>query len=73
MSGRLVTVCTLTTQAEADLVESVLRAAGIPIVHDHEFGTTSGFADTAGIHISVREEDLDRAKEALSSPNEADA
>lgn len=73
MSGRLVTVCTLTTQAESDLVESVLRAAGIPIVHDHEFGTTAGFADTTGIHISVREEDLDRAKEALSYPNAADA
>ncbi|MFM1919758.1 MAG: hypothetical protein RLZZ303_1392 [Candidatus Hydrogenedentota bacterium] len=72
MSGRLVTVCTLTTQAEADLVESVLRAAGIPIVHDHEYGTTSGFADTAGIHIAVREEDVERAREALSSTDEAD-
>ncbi len=72
MGERLVTICTLTTQAEADLVESLLRAAGIPIVHDHECGTAIGFADTVGIHISVREEDEAQARELLTaSPQES--
>lgn len=67
MSERLVTICTLTTQSEADLVESVLRAAGIPIVHDHEYATTVGLGNAAGIHIAVREEDVERAREALDT------
>ena len=73
MGERLVTICTLTTQAEADLVESLLRAAGIPIVHDHEYGTAIGFADTVGIHISVREEDEVRARELLVPRPDGDA
>lgn len=67
MSERLITICTLTTQAEADLVESVLRAADIPIVHDHQYATTVGFANTVGIHIAVREEDVERAREVLNA------
>ncbi len=67
MSERLVTICTLTTQGEADLVESVLRAADIPIVHDHQYATTAGFANTVGIHIAVREEDVERARVALNA------
>jgi hypothetical protein len=72
MEERLVTICTLTTQAEADLVESLLRAAGIPIVHDHEFGTAVGFADTVGIHISVRADDEERARELLQGQDATD-
>lgn len=68
MSDSLVTICTLTTQAEADLVESVLRGAGIPMVHDHEFATAAGIGDAAGIHIRVREEDAERAREILDTP-----
>ena len=67
MSDNLVTICTLTNQAEADLVESILRAADIDIVHDHEYATTSGIANTAGIHIAVREHDVARAKEVLDT------
>ena len=67
MSDRLVTICTLTTQSEADLVESILRAAEIDIVHDHEYATTAGLGNTSGIHIAVREEDVDRAREVLDA------
>jgi hypothetical protein len=68
MSDNLVTIATLTSQAEADLVESVLRGAGIPMVHDHQYATTAGFGDAVGIHIKVREEDMDRARELLNTP-----
>jgi len=67
MSDRLVTICTLTTQSEADLVESILRAAEIDIVHDHEYATTAGLGNAAGIHIAVREEDVERAREVLDA------
>jgi len=65
MGDRLVTICTLTTQPEADLVESILRAADIDIVHDHEYATAAGLANTSGIHIAVREEDVEKAKKVL--------
>jgi len=63
--AQLVTVCTVTNQTEADFVESILRAEGIDLIHDHEYATMAGIADTAGIHIAVRSEDAERARELL--------
>lgn len=71
-SERLVTICTVTTQAEADVIESVLRAAEIPIVHDHEYATTAGLGDAMGIHIAVQEEDVERALELLNTERDVE-
>jgi hypothetical protein len=65
MSEELIIVHTATTQPEADFIESVLRGAGIEVIHDHEYATTAGFSNTAGIHLAVRKEDVDRAHVVL--------
>lgn len=65
MSDELIIVHTATSQPEADFIESVLRGAGIEVIHDHEFATTVGVGNAAGIHIAVRQDDVDRAHEIL--------
>lgn len=65
MSDELIIVHTATNQSEADFIESVLRGAGIDVMHDHEFATTAGLGNSAGIHIAVRKDDVDRAQDVL--------
>ncbi|MBI3242460.1 MAG: DUF2007 domain-containing protein [Chloroflexi bacterium] len=70
MPENLVVIYTAAGQAEANLIKSVLEAAGIPAMSTQE-GAGAAFGLTVGLmgeaRILVREEDAAEAKELLAA------
>ena len=68
MSDSLITIATYINHPEADVARSALEAAGIDVLlQSDDCGGLRPHLWLGGIHLLVRAEDVERAREVLGS------